>query len=106
MIIINNNIFREFHKAAYAGDNMILATYNTALKCLGDLIGEYYIKKQRLNYLIIMDEVHTILHIGLIEITKKSNKLALIIVTTNDNNYMACFKYYKIIIHILMINEI
>ena len=44
-LCVNDNAFREFHKAVHAGVNVIITTYNTASKCLGDLIEEYYMSK-------------------------------------------------------------
>ena len=38
----NDNAFKEFFKAAHDGVNVIITTYNTASKCLGDLIEEIF----------------------------------------------------------------
>ena len=41
-LCVNDNAFSEFHKAVHKGVDIIITTYNTASKCLGDLIEEYY----------------------------------------------------------------
>ena len=97
-LCVNDNAFREFHKAVHAGVNVIITTYNTASKCLGDLIEEYYMSKQRLDYFLVIDEAHMLLqHIGLIEITKEFDKVALISATANDIKHFACFRDYIIV---------
>ena len=71
-LCVNDNAFKEFHKAIHDEVKIIITTYNTAPKCLGDLIKEYYMKEQRLDYFLVIDEAHMLLqHIGLIEITKE-----------------------------------
>ena len=44
---VKKNAFNEFR---YKQDNIIITTFNTASKCLGDLVEEYYNRKQRLDY--------------------------------------------------------
>ena len=67
---VNKNTYKEFYKAVQNEVNTIVTTYNTAFKCLGDLIEEYYMKEQRLDYFLVIDEAHLLLkHIGLIDIT-------------------------------------
>ena len=70
-LCVNDNAFKEFRKAIHNEVNVIITTYNTASKCLGDLIEEYCINEQRLDYFLVIDEAHLLLqNIGLIEITK------------------------------------
>ena len=45
-LCVNDNAISEFRKAVYNGVNVIITTYNTASKCLGDLVEEYYMRKQ------------------------------------------------------------
>ena len=67
---VNKNTYKEFYKAVQNEVNTIVTTYNTASKCLGDLIEEYYMKEQQLDYFLVIDEAHLLLkHIGLIDIT-------------------------------------
>ena len=94
----NDNAFKEFHKAVHNEVNKILTTYNTASKCLGDLIEEYYEREQRLNYFLVIEEAHLLLqHISLNEITKEFDKVALISTTDDDIKYFACFRDYIIV---------
>lgn len=39
-LCVNENAFKEFHKAVHYEVNIIVTTYHTASKCLGDLIEE------------------------------------------------------------------
>ncbi len=81
-LCVNDNPFKEFHKAVHNEVNVIITTYNSASKCLGDLIEEYYMNEQRLDYFLVIDEEHMLLqHIGLIEITKEFDRVALISAT-------------------------
>ncbi|KAK8890766.1 hypothetical protein M9Y10_035551 [Tritrichomonas musculus] len=95
---VNDNTFKEFLKAVHNEVNIIITTYDPASKCLGDLIEEYYMKKQRLDYFLVIDEVHLLLqHIGLIVITKELDRVALISATADDIKHFACFRDYVII---------
>ena len=97
-LCVNDNAFKEFHKAVQNEVNIIITTYNTASKCLGDLIEEYYEREQRLYYFLIIDEAHLMLqHISLIEITIEFDKVALISATADDIKYFACFRNYIIV---------
>ena len=97
-LCVNDNAFSEFRKAVYNEVNIIITTYNTASKCLGDLLEEYYMKEQRLDYFLVIDEAHMLLHhIGLIEITKEFDKVALISATADDIKNFACFRDYIIV---------
>ena len=49
---INDNAFSEFRKVVYKGVNIIITTYNTAFKCISDLVEEVYNNKQRLDYFL------------------------------------------------------
>ena len=70
-LYVNDNAFKEFHKAVHNEVNIII-TCNTSPECLGDIIEEYYMKEQRFDYFLMIDEAHLLLqHIGLIEITKE-----------------------------------
>ncbi len=81
-LCVNDNAFKEFRKAIHNELNVIITTDNTASKCLGDLIEEYYMKEQRLDYFLVIDKAHLLLqHIGLIEITKEFDRVALISAT-------------------------
>ena len=78
----------EFQKAVHDEVNVIITIYNTASKCLGDLVEEYYMREQQLDIFLVIDEAHLLLqHIGLIEITKDFDRLALISDTTDDINF-------------------
>ena len=95
---VNDNTFKEFLKAVHNEVNIIITTYDPASKCLGDLIEEYYMKEQRLDYFLVIDEVHLLLqHIGLIVITKELDRVALISATADDIKHFACFRDYVII---------
>ena len=95
---VNDNAFKEFHKVVQNEVNIFITTYNTASKCLGDLIEEYYEREQRLYYFLIIDEAHLMLqHISLIEITIEFDKVALISATADDIKYFACFRNYIIV---------
>ena len=102
-LCVNDNAFKEFHKAVHNEVNIIITTYNTAVhnevsKSLGDLIGEYYEREQRLDYFLVIDEAHLLLqHISLIEITKEFDKVALISATAEDIKHFACFRDYMIV---------
>ncbi|KAK8900271.1 hypothetical protein M9Y10_002594 [Tritrichomonas musculus] len=105
-LIVNNSIrlcvkddaFKEFRKAVNDEVNIVITTYSTAFKCLGDLVEEYYDREQRLDYFLVIDEAHLLLnHISLIEITKEFDKVALISATADDIKHFACFKDYIII---------
>ena len=97
-LCVNDNAFKEFHKAVHNEVNKIITTYNTASKCLGDLIEEYYEREQRLNYFLVIEEAHLLLqHISLNEITKEFDKVALISTTDDDIKYFACFRDYIIV---------
>ena len=97
-LCVNDNAFKEFHKAVHNEVNIIITTYNTASKCLGDLIEEYYEREQRLDYFLVIDEAHLLLqHISLIEITKEFDKVALISATAEDIKHFACFRDYLIV---------
>lgn len=90
--------FSEFHKTVYDEVKLIITTYNTASKCLGDLFDEYYEQNKRLDNFFIIDDVHLLLqHISLIEITKEFHRVALISVTVDDIKYFACFRDYIIV---------
>lgn len=39
-LYVNDNAFSEFTKAVYDIINVIIKTYNTAAKCLGDILEE------------------------------------------------------------------
>ena len=55
-------------------------------------------KKQRLDYFLVIDEAHMLLqYIGLIEITKEFDKVALISATADDINHFASFRNYIIV---------
>lgn len=41
-LYVNDNAFKEFHKAVQNEVNIIITTYSTASKCLDDLLEEYY----------------------------------------------------------------
>ena len=89
-IVPTVNIAEEFY---------VNITYNTAAKCLGDIIEEYYEKQMRLDYFLIIHEAHMLLnHIGLIEITKEFDRVVLLSATADDNKHFACFRDYIIII--------
>ena len=97
-LCVSDNAFKEFHKAVHSQVNVIITTYNTASKCLGDLLEEYYEQHKRLDYFLVIDEAHLLLqHIGLIEITKEFDKVALISATADDIKHFACFKDYIIV---------
>ena len=97
-LCVNEIAFKEFIKAVHDEVNIIVTTYHTASKCLGDLIEEYYEREQRLDYFLVIDEAHLLLqHIGLIEITKEFDKVALISATAEDIKHFACFKEYIIV---------
>ena len=65
-LCVNDNVFKEFHKVTHNEVNIMITTYNTAAKCFGDLIEEYYIKEQRLDYCLVIDEAQLLLqHISL-----------------------------------------
>lgn len=67
-LCVNDNAFSEFHNALYNEINIIITSYSTASKCLGDIVEEYYIRKQRLEYFFVIDEARMLLqHIGLID---------------------------------------
>ncbi len=54
--------------------------------------------EQRLDYFLVIDEAHMLLqHIGLIEITKEFDKVALISATADDIKHFACFRDYIIV---------
>ena len=65
---------------------------------MADLIEEYYMNKQRLDYFLVIDEAHLLLqHISLIEITKEFDKVALISATADDIKHFVCFRDYIIV---------
>lgn len=67
-LCVNDNAFSEFHNVLYNEINIIITSYRTASKCLGDIVEEYYIRKQRLEYFFVIDEARMLLqHIGLID---------------------------------------
>ena len=69
-LCVNDNEFKEFHKAVHNEVNIIITACNTASKCLVDIFEEYYMKEQRLDFFLVIDEALLLLqHIGLIEIT-------------------------------------
>lgn len=81
------NAFKEFHKEVNNKANNIIITYNTASKCLGDLIGEYFEKEQLLDYFLMIDKAHLLLqYISF-----------LISATVDDVRDFAFFKKYIII---------
>ena len=97
-LYINDNAFKEFHKAVYNEVNIFIATYNITFKCLDDLIEEYYMKEQRLDYFLVIDEACLLLQfINLIEITKEFDKVELISATADDIKHFPCFKDYIIV---------
>lgn len=48
-LCVNDNAFSVFTKAVYDNVNVIITTYNTAAKCLGDIVEEFYERKMRLD---------------------------------------------------------
>lgn len=50
-LCVNGNAFNVFHESVYDGVNVIITTYTTASKHLGDLFDEYYERVQRLDYI-------------------------------------------------------
>lgn len=78
-LCVKDDAFKKFGKAVNDKVNIVITTYSKASKYLGDLIEEYYDRKQRLVNFLVIDEAHLLLnHISLIEITKEFDKVALI----------------------------
>lgn len=97
-LCIKDNAFAEFKNAINDEVNIVITTYNTASKCLGTLMEEYYAKHERLDYNLVIDEAHLLLqYISLIEITKEFDNVALITATPEDIINFACFDKYVLI---------
>ena len=97
-LCVNDNAFSDFTKAVYDNVNVIITTYNAAAKCLGDIVEEFYEREMRLDYFLVIDEAHMLLnYIGLIEITKEFDKVALLSATADDIKQFACFRDYIIV---------
>ena len=95
---VKDDASKEFGKAVNDEVNIVITTYCTVSKCLGDLIEEYYEREPLIDFFIEIDEAHLLLnHISLIEITKEFDKGALIIATADVFNYFDSFKDYIII---------
>lgn len=66
-LCFSDNAFKEYHKVVYGQVNVIITTYNTASKFLGDLLEEYYEQHKRLDYFLFIYEGHLLLqHIGFV----------------------------------------
>ena len=90
-LCISDNAFKEFNKAVHGQINVIITTYNSAFKCVGDLREEYYELNKVLDYFLVIDEAHLLLqHILSIETTKEFDKVALII--ADDINTLHALK--------------
>lgn len=95
ILCIKDNAFKTFNNSIRNECDVIITTYNTESKCLGDVIEEYYMKEKRLNYTLIVDESNLLLqYISLIEITKEFDKVGLISATSEYISGIGCFKDY------------
>ncbi|KAK8899293.1 hypothetical protein M9Y10_001606 [Tritrichomonas musculus] len=64
-LCVNDNAFSKFHIAVHKGVNIIITTYNTTSKGSNNLVEEYYMKEQQLEYFLVIDKAHMLLqHIG------------------------------------------
>ena len=97
-LCVKDDAFSDFINAVKTSVNIVITTFSTASKCLGDLVEEYYEQKERLDYFLLIDEAHLLLnYISLIELTKEFDKVGLISATAEDIKHFACFKDYMVI---------
>ena len=97
---VNDNAFKKFHKVVHNEVNIIITTYNTASKCLGDIIEEYYVREQWLDCYQVIDEAHLLIqHISLIRKIKDFDGVGLISSNADDIKHFACFRDYLIVNH-------
>ena len=81
---VKYNRFKNFHEAVHNEVNTVITTHITSPKSLGDLIEQYYMNEQRLDYFLVIDVAHMLLqHIEFIEIIKELDKAALISATAD-----------------------
>lgn len=59
--LMNWYSFYERTLCIYNEVNIIITTCNTASKCLGDLIEEYYMREQQHDYFLVIDEAYLLL---------------------------------------------
>lgn len=49
-----DNVFTEFSKGVHNKVNSIITTYNTESNGLGELVKEYYLREQLLDYFLVI----------------------------------------------------
>ena len=105
-VCVNRNAFMELKASIKSITPIVITTYSTAAKCLGDLVEYFYRKQQSIKdqYRLVIDEAHLLLeHISLIELCREFDKVSLLSATIEDIEHFSVFDKF---VHITPPNNI